>query len=377
MAGYVFMGFTVMTYSILYAMIPWLADKFGAGKQAGFIGGIAGALMVELEWSNHGEALAGILLGFILAAFLKRWDNVQNSLLGSLMLGLGIGASFHVQPVLLIVALGCLAFEIWWRRDKRNLALTGLLTLGIVLACAPWAWRNYTVFHEFVFIRSNLGLELRMGNHENAEATMEMMDRQGRTYQHPRADIAEARRLKEIGEVAYMRQALDDALTWMKENPAEFLKLTMLRFLHFWFGPLQRSLTEALIAALTILAILGARRIFPSLSPPQRAAILSPLITYPLIYYLVAYMPRFRVPIDWILLLLAGAEMWGWIISKRSDSNINAEGDGTRLIQRETMSTRSFLKVLEPVMKRMLARQLLKRLEAIKAVLESGWAVQV
>ena len=53
------------------------------------------------------------------------------------------------------------------------------------------------------------------------------------------------------------------------------------------------------------------------------------------------------------------------------------EGDGTRLIQRETMSTQGFLKVFEPVMGRMLARQLQKRLEAIKAILESGWAVQV
>jgi hypothetical protein len=31
--------------------------------------------------------------------------------------------------------------------------------------------------------------------------------------------------------------------------------------------------------------------------------------------------------------------------------------------------------VLEPLMERMLSRQLWKRLETIKAVLESGWAV--
>jgi uncharacterized protein YndB with AHSA1/START domain len=48
------------------------------------------------------------------------------------------------------------------------------------------------------------------------------------------------------------------------------------------------------------------------------------------------------------------------------------ERDGTRLIQRERVSVRGFLKVLEPVMERMLARQLRKRLEAIKAILESG-----
>jgi hypothetical protein len=53
------------------------------------------------------------------------------------------------------------------------------------------------------------------------------------------------------------------------------------------------------------------------------------------------------------------------------------EGDGTRLIQRETVSTRGFLKILVPIMGRMLSRQLRKRLESIKAILESGWAVQV
>ncbi len=53
------------------------------------------------------------------------------------------------------------------------------------------------------------------------------------------------------------------------------------------------------------------------------------------------------------------------------------EGDGTRLIQRETVSERGLLKVFEPIIGRMLLRQLWKRLETIKAVLESGWAVQV
>ena len=52
------------------------------------------------------------------------------------------------------------------------------------------------------------------------------------------------------------------------------------------------------------------------------------------------------------------------------------EGDGTRLIQREKVAVRGFVKVLEPVMERMLARQLSKRLEAIKAILESGWAAK-
>ena len=51
------------------------------------------------------------------------------------------------------------------------------------------------------------------------------------------------------------------------------------------------------------------------------------------------------------------------------------EDGGTRLTQQETVRTRGLLRLLEPLMERMLSRQLCKRLETIKAVLESGWAV--
>jgi hypothetical protein len=46
---------------------------------------------------------------------------------------------------------------------------------------------------------------------------------------------------------------------------------------------------------------------------PQRAVWIIPLATFPVIYYFVAYMARYRVPIDWILYVLAGAMVWRWI----------------------------------------------------------------
>jgi hypothetical protein len=319
-AGYISLGFIAATNSVMYAMIPWLGNKLGVGKQAGLIGGLAGAFM--LEWSAHGEGLTGVVLGLILVAFIQRWSNSQNSLMCSFLLGLGIGATFHLQPVLLVVVLGCLAFEIWWRKGQRVFTYTSILIFGILLACVPWGWRNYTTFNAFFFIRSNLDLELRMGNHEGAVAAMDIMDIT-KPGAHPRTHLSEARKLKELGEVEYMRQAMDETLTWIKDNPGEFTKLTLLRFIHFWFGPLHRPVTAAYITALTIMAILGARRIYSSLSPPQWTVILIPLLTYPLIYYLVPYMVRYRIPIDWILLILAGAEIWHWI-GKSSKENAYA-----------------------------------------------------
>jgi len=56
-----------------------------------------------------------------------------------------------------------------------------------------------------------------------------------------------------------------------------------------------------------------APRILPTIGAPSRTALLIPLATFPLVYYVVAYMERYRAPIDWILLLLAAAGVWDMI----------------------------------------------------------------
>jgi len=54
------------------------------------------------------------------------------------------------------------------------------------------------------------------------------------------------------------------------------------------------------------------------MSPPQRAALLMPVACYPLVYYVVLYMPRYRRPLEWVVLLLAGAAAWRWMGRSRS-----------------------------------------------------------
>lgn len=136
-AGYVFAGFIFMTSSLIYALLPWIADRFGAGRQAGFVGGLIGAFLVELEQPTHGEGLAAIMLGLMLMALLKRWNNGQSSFTAAFLLGLGSGISFHVQPALLPVFLGCLAFELGWHKAKRKTVIIGMLVLGVVLRASP------------------------------------------------------------------------------------------------------------------------------------------------------------------------------------------------------------------------------------------------
>jgi hypothetical protein len=61
-----------------------------------------------------------------------------------------------------------------------------------------------------------------------------------------------------------------------------------------------------------------------------------------------------------------GAAMRGHLAYKFLDI-----GNGTRLIQRESLAAQGFLKVLDPIIRRMLFRRLLDRLEGIKLLLES------
>jgi hypothetical protein len=109
-----------------------------------------------------------------------------------------------------------------------------------------------------------------------------------------------------------MRNARREAVLWIRQNPGAFVQLTASRFAQFWLGPFHEPLTLAGTTLLSLLALLGLRNLWPILARPERAALLLPILLFPLIYYLLAYMPRYRIPIDGILFLLAGAHLWRW-----------------------------------------------------------------
>ena len=318
--GYAAYLFSITAFSALYALLPWFGGKFGVGREAGVLAGIVGSLIV-LPLGNL-EELAGIVLGLLAIAFLRRWTSGLGSFVGSLLLGAACGVAFHLQPVLLPVVLGWMVFELCWSRDRRRWVLSAAMVLGMAVACAPWGWRNHTVFDEVFFIRGNLGLELRMGNHDDAVGALESLG-PGHAYRHPRTHPVEARLVQELGEAEYMRRAKVEAVDWIRAHPGRFISLTASRTAQFWLGPFHRPVTALAVTGLTILALLGAWRSLPAMTHPQRAALMIPLIGYPLIYYVVIYMPRYRVPLDWILLLLAGAAVWSWLEGREGTSSLS------------------------------------------------------
>ncbi len=308
-AGYVVRVMGIAFYGVMYAMLPWLAQRLGLGLRVGLAGGLVGALLPRFP--DYVEGLAAVAIGLMAAVFLGRWQRSRATSAGSFALGLAIGLSFHVTPSLLPVALSFVAFELGWLRDRRRWRWAAFALLGMTLACVPWAWRNYRALGGLFFIRSNFGLELRTGNHEGAGATLDLSAKAG-TERHPRTREDEARKVQQLGELEYMRQAGRQATTWIRSHPGEFLRLTGLRIVQFWLGPIDDLGVALGISVLTLLSAVGLWRAWPLLTVPARAALLIPLATFPLVYYVVGFEARYRQPMDGLALLLAGAAVVGW-----------------------------------------------------------------
>src|SRR5271156_2060112 len=179
----------------------------------------------------------------------------------------------------------------------------------IFLCCVPWTIRNYRVFHQFVPLRSVLGLQLWLGNNDQTQDIF-------RGDLHPIYNAAEREQYISLGEIAYMRQKKQEAFSYMFSHPAREAHLILYRAISIWSGgtpyPLEDfigtpSLRFRGILAFNLVAALGTLCgiiiLFRERSPFAVPIAAFPLI-YPWAYYLTLALPRYRLPIDPIVLLL-------------------------------------------------------------------------
>jgi 4-amino-4-deoxy-L-arabinose transferase-like glycosyltransferase len=189
---------------------------------------------------------------------------------------------------------------IWYRRWKsgRN-SLGGVALASIVfIACAaPWIVRNYGTFGKFIFIRSNFGAELRLGNGPGADGTWQQR-------LHPTQNAFEMNRYQQLGEIAYVATRKQEAITYIREDSRRFLGLCVKRFVYYWAGIPRPS--ETLWATIfrnsafwvsSVLALWGLVRAVRERRPGAWLFFWLVLV-YPAVYYVVFPHPRYRHPIE-------------------------------------------------------------------------------
>jgi hypothetical protein len=195
----------------------------------------------------------------------------------------------------------------WYRRAQRGKrSLAGVAVASVVLlACiAPWLVRNERTFGRFIFIRDNFGAELRLGNGNGADGTwME--------YLHPTQDLYAMRQYQSMGELAYITMRKRQALDYIRSDYPRFARLCVKRFIYFWAGPPKATqpwwmndAKNSLFLASSILMFWGLGRAL-RLRKPGAWLLLWLILLYPAIYYFVFPAPRYRVPIEPEMTILA------------------------------------------------------------------------
>lgn len=245
-------------------------------------------------WETSLAALLVTLLFWLALTFEERRGWRPWFLFGLLW---GVAALTNTSLLAFLPASGLWA---WYRRSKRGLRSAGGVALASLVFCAvitPWLARDYRTFGKFIFIRSNFGAELRLGNGPYADGTWQ-------EYLHPTQDVLEMQRYKKLGEIAYVAERKREAMNFIRQNPGRFLWLDVKRFVYYWGGVPRASqlaglapFKNSVFLASTVLAFWGLGR---GLRKRKSGAWLFfwLILTYPFVYYIVFPHPRYRHPIE-------------------------------------------------------------------------------
>lgn len=209
----------------------------------------------------------------------------------------------------------------WYRRAKLSKkSIAGVvLSSAVFIAClAPWIVRNYRTFGQFIFIRSNFGAELRLGNGPGANGTW--MD-----YLHPTKNSQQLELYRQSGEIAYVAERKREAISFIRADYARFAELCVKRFAYFWAGVPRAGrsflLANSLYLASSVLAIWGLAKAVRKQRPA--AWLFFWLMTfYPLSYYIAFVLPRYRHPIEPELLILIVYAIFGTRVRRTGPSGV-------------------------------------------------------
>jgi hypothetical protein len=222
----------------------------------------------------------------------------------------GVIALSNSSLLLLLPFMGVwmLGGRSWQPRIARNLAGAVLSAILCAALIAPWAERNYRVFHAFIPFRDNFGAELdeslnreHMGFPWGNPLTLNTLN-----LRRP-----EFRRYVALGEKEYLRQRSEHARKELARSHSFFLHMTLQRIYFYWvsvphppeqgmFLELVREWNYCFFSISGILGLLLALRE----RIPGAWLFAAAFVLLPLPYYAVTVQARFRHPLEPLIAIL-------------------------------------------------------------------------
>lgn len=296
--------FALVCSATTWALLPWTAQRLGLPFRIGVAAGVLGALYPFRKEADLNGAWEAPLVAMILAILVPLiWTADWTDRRKLLSLALAAGLLVLAYPVAFGTWLGLLVVRLWSRSiDIRKASLALAISLAVLV---PWTVRNWMALGGLCFVRCNLGLELWISNRESAKPTLAENLQFGipvKTVPHPDVNLAEALKMRQMGEFSYNRMRLRDALSRIRTHPGEFARLTLRRAGYF-AAPLRRNgLFRFIEAAVSAGALAG---VVLMLNQRVQAAlpVLILWLTIAPIYTVVQSDERYRYPVEWSIFL--------------------------------------------------------------------------
>ncbi|MEN6606887.1 MAG: hypothetical protein ABFD60_06560 [Bryobacteraceae bacterium] len=327
-------AFGCMAAAMAFAFLPALAVAGQLSRRAGVLAGMAGALLPVNYWSQTSgsfdapyTALALAALFFLLCRSCQAGQFAKSE---ALQFGAVAGLACLLNPVLSTVLTAWAVTCLVRRRSQWRpiLAFFAIVSLCVVCILAPWSLRNYLALGSPIWTRSNFGLELQVSNNDILTADLERNVRDPQFgLLHPFRGAGERAKVHAMGEVAYQRSKLRQAISWITGHKARFLRLTVERFRLFWLPNMRRPWQAVFEAALTISGLCGLALLFYRRHAFAWVAATA-LFAYPAVYYIIQVSPRYRFPLEPLLFLLStyAAMEVTRMIAARGSTNSRAAG---------------------------------------------------
>jgi 4-amino-4-deoxy-L-arabinose transferase-like glycosyltransferase len=223
---------------------------------------------------------------------------------------IGFGVLWGVIVLTNTAIVSLLPFCLVWLlyrlpRDRRLFVGASTCVLVAALVVSPWLVRDYEVFGKFVFVRDNLPLEMYEANNDKSGGLWVRSE-------HPGNDPDAMQRFQQMGEMKFMDEKHEQVNQFIREHPGRFAWFTVERFGYFWAAPPQLTIVggyDFIIARHTgflLAAVLAFGGLWLTVRNrvPGSFLFAACLLFYPLPYYLVNPFPRYKHPIEPVMILL-------------------------------------------------------------------------
>ena len=315
-------AFTILflnsVFSSLTCVFIYYIAKTVINERAGLLSSIIFAIYppalwhsINTVWNTTLSTLLIAILVFYAVISLKKLNHRRSIVCGTIM-----GITVLANPGI----MAFYPFYLFWLYSKRKNSVQNVSTyiavmiVSFLVIISPWVIRNYLVFDKFIPVKSNLGMELRLGNNPNADGTFTM--REGVSL-HPTFSKKEMTLFKELKETGYVEYSSGEAWDYIFKNPLKVVLLTVKRFYLFWFGYFQeednwkgniqgvenlsvlKRVSYFLPVPLLIFGIVMAWRNRKDIS-----IFMYLMLSYPLIYYITHVSNRYRHPIEPFILII-------------------------------------------------------------------------